>query len=68
MNQLPEEWETKYGFQFWINPDRKTARADGKYGQYIIMLPEQDMVVAVQSLDNGNVFKEVWEELIEKLS
>ena len=68
VNQLPEEWETKYGFQFWINPDRKTARADGKYGQYIIMLPEQDMVVAVQSLDNGNVFKEVWEELIEKLS
>ena len=65
--QVPEDWETNYGFQFWINPDRKTARADGKYGQYIIMLPDQDMVVAVQSLSDGEVFRNVWYELVEKI-
>lgn len=65
-NQLPEEWNTKYGFQFWINPDGVSYRADGKYGQYIIVLPQMDMVVAVQSLDGGDVFGKVW-ELIEKI-
>lgn len=67
VNQLPEEWETKYGFQFWINHDEKSCRADGKFGQFIFILPQKDMVVAVQSLDEGYVLKGVWEEFIEKL-
>ncbi len=65
-NQLPDSWDTKYGFQFWMNPDGKSFRADGKYGQYIIILPEMDMVIAVQSLDSGNVFGKVW-EFVEKI-
>ncbi len=27
-----------YGYQFWINPGREGYRADGKYGQFIIVL------------------------------
>lgn len=64
--QLPEEWNIGYGFQFWLNPDG-TFRADGKYGQYIIVLPDKDMVVAVQSLSDGEIFDCVWNEFIEKL-
>ncbi|MCR5737408.1 MAG: beta-lactamase family protein [Eubacterium sp.] len=59
-NQMPEEWDLKYGFQFWMNPDGTGFRADGKYGQYIIILPEKEMVVSVQSLSEGDMFSEVW--------
>lgn len=64
--QLPPEWEGHYGFQFWVNPDG-SYRADGKYGQYIMVLPEQDMVVAVQSLNDGEVFDLVWNEFVEEI-
>lgn len=66
-NQLPEEWDTKYGFQFWMNPDGKSFRADGKFGQYIFAIPEKNMVVAVQALDDGDVFAQVWDNLIMKI-
>ena len=68
VNQLPEAWDTKYGFQFWMNFDGKSCRADGKFGQFIFILPEKDMVVAVQSLDDGYVLKEIYEELIKKIN
>lgn len=64
--QVEEEWEVPYGFQFWLNKDN-SFRADGKYGQYIVVLPEKDMVVAVQGLSDGEVFEEVWNNFIEKI-
>lgn len=66
--QLPEYMETDYGFQFWINPDKESYRADGKFGQYIIVLPKQDMVVAVQSLNEGEMFDMIWNNLIAYLN
>lgn len=65
--QVPKEWDSNYGFQFWINTDMESFRADGKYGQYIIVVPKKNMVVAVQSLDSGDVFKEVWDEFVMKI-
>lgn len=62
--QVPEYMEADYGFQFWINPDKGSYRADGKFGQYIIVLPKQDMVVAVQSLNEGEMFDMIWNHLI----
>ena len=67
IKQVPKELDVKYGFQFWISEDEKSYRADGKYGQYIIVLPDKDMVVAVQSLNDGKVLDEVWSEFVEKL-
>ena len=67
VNQLPEDWDTKYGFQFWINFDGTSYRADGKFGQFVFVLPKKDMVVAVQSLDDGNMLEELWSEFIMKL-
>lgn len=57
-----------YGYQFWINPGREGYRADGKYGQFIIVLPEKDAVVSVMSLEGRkSVFPAVWEEIVSQL-
>lgn len=56
-----------YGFQFWINPDKFSFRADGKFGQYIIVLPEKELIVAVQSLEEQNYFDFLWSNLIVHL-
>ena len=47
MNGSPD-WCAGYGFQFWINA-REGFRGDGAYGQLCVVLPERDLVVAVQT-------------------
>lgn len=37
-----------YGYQFW-GGEEKTFRADGAHGQYSVVCPEKDMVVAVNN-------------------
>lgn len=39
------DWEQGYGFQFWMN--RHGYRGDGAYGQFCVVLPEQDAVLAM---------------------
>lgn len=42
----PDDSEDPYGFGWWMSPDRPGVfRADGRLGQYIIVLPEWDMVL-----------------------
>lgn len=41
------DWECGYGFSYWIA--RHGYRGDGAYGQYAIVLPEHDVVVAITS-------------------
>lgn len=53
-----------YGYQFWVNPDNKSYRADGKYGQYIIVVPEHDLVVCIQAFDSQKFYDDVWNELV----
>jgi len=55
-----------YGFQFWLNPDG-SFRADGKFGQYIIVMPEKDLMVVTMALQSGEFFEFVWKELCEKI-
>lgn len=40
-------WRQGYGFQFWMG--RHGYRGDGAYGQFCIVLPEQDAVVVITS-------------------
>ena len=40
------DWLQGYGYQMW-RCRHNAFRADGAYGQYIIMLPEKDAVIAV---------------------
>ena len=39
------DWGHGYGFQFWMS--RNGYRGDGAYGQYCLVLPERDAVIAM---------------------
>jgi CubicO group peptidase (beta-lactamase class C family) len=58
------DWALGYGFQFWVS--RHGYRADGAYGQFCLVLPEQDAVVAMtgQSADTQALLDAVWSELL----
>ncbi len=43
-----------YGYQMWMCEWPESARADGAYGQYIIVNPRQDMVVVITQCLKGN--------------
>ncbi len=66
-NQLGKQLGMEYGYHFNINPDGRSFRSDGKYGQYVIVIPEKDAVIAVQSLESRPLFPVVWEYIAEKL-
>lgn len=44
----PQTPDGQYGFSVWMN-DGNAYRADGKYGQLILIAPEQNTVLAMQS-------------------
>lgn len=43
----PSDWTQGYGFQFWRS--RHGFRGDGAFGQFALVLPDEDTVVAVTS-------------------
>ena len=46
------EWEQGYGYQFW-RCRHGAYRGDGAFGQYCVVMPKQDAVIAVtSSVDN----------------
>lgn len=68
MNQLGDNPpKYGYGYQFWINPDKNSFRADGKFGQYAIVMPEKNALVVTMALEAGDFFDVVWKELCEKI-
>lgn len=59
------DWDQGYGYQFW-RCRNGAYRGDGAFGQYCIVLPEQDAVVAITS-GIGNmqsVLNVVWNTLL----
>lgn len=59
------DWTQGYGYQFW-RCTFDAYRADGAFGQFIVVLPEEDMVVAINSGadDMGLILKKVWKHLL----
>ncbi len=59
------DWEQGYGYQFW-RCRHNIYRGDGAFGQYCIVMPEQDAVLAITSGvgDMQSVLDTVWEELL----
>ncbi len=51
------DWCAGYGYQFWCNA-REGFRGDGAFGQLCVVLPEHDMVFAIQT-ELGNMQKEM---------
>ena len=59
------DWDQGYGYQFWRSR-HNAFRGDGAFGQYCIVLPEQDAVIAITSgvKDMQAVLNLVWEKLL----
>lgn len=63
------DWDQGYGFQFW-RCRHNAYRGDGKDGQFCIVLPEQDAVIAITA-NTGNMQAElnvVWDKLLPALT
>ncbi|WP_225753564.1 serine hydrolase [Actinotalea sp. Marseille-Q4924] len=60
----PVDWSQGYGFQFWMS--RHGYRGDGAYGQFCVVLPEQDAVLAMTAATEAmqEVLDAAWEHLL----
>ena len=58
------DWDQGYGYQFWRS--RHGYRGDGAGGQFAIVLPEQNAVVATTSGTSqmGDIMSIVWDRLL----
>jgi len=63
--QTNPDWTVGYGYQFW-RCQHNTYRGDGAFGQYCIVMPEQDAVLVMISgvRDMQIVLDKVWEHLL----
>jgi len=61
------DWEQGYGYQFWQS--RHGFRGDGAHGQFCLILPQYDTVIAITSgtRDMASVMNLVWDRLIPAL-
>lgn len=51
-------WNSEYGFQFWLIGQQEGAyRADGAFGQFSIVLPKENAVIASQCCEENDVPK-----------
>ncbi len=60
-----KDWDQGYGFQFW-RCRHNAFRGDGKDGQFCIVLPDQDAVIAITALtgDMQSELNVVWDVLL----
>ena len=61
------DWDQGYGYQFWRS--RHGYRGDGAFGQYMLVLPQHDAVVAITSgvRDMQAVMNLVWDKLLPEM-
>jgi CubicO group peptidase (beta-lactamase class C family) len=59
------DWDQGYGFQFW-RCRHNAFRGDGAFGQFCLVLPEQDAVVAItaDTRDMQAELNVVWDKLL----
>jgi CubicO group peptidase (beta-lactamase class C family) len=65
--QANPDWRQGYGFQFWLS--RHGYRGDGAYGQFCVVLPDQDAVVVTTAatLDMQAILDAMWAHLLPAL-
>jgi len=59
------DWEQGYGYQLWRGL-HNTWRADGSWGQYILIMPDQDAVLVIteEALNLQKTLNLVWQYLL----
>jgi len=62
------DWAQGYGYQFW-RCRHNAYRGDGAFGQFCLVLPEQDAVLAITSgdMDMQRTLNLVWEHLLPQM-
>lgn len=67
-NQTNPDWQQGYGYQFW-RCRHNAYRGDGAFGQYCIVMPDQDAVLAITSgvADMQQVLDLVWKHLLAEM-
>lgn len=62
-----DQWNTGYGYQFWID-DCGGCRLDGAGGQFGIVMPDKNMVVATtaQTSHNQVLFYSIWDRIHDR--
>ena len=67
-NEPNPDWRQGYGYQFWMA--RHGYRGDGAYGQFCVVLPEQDAVIATTGgTENMQaVLDAVWTHLLPAMT
>jgi CubicO group peptidase (beta-lactamase class C family) len=61
------DWSQGYGYQFWrCKPEPGFYRGDGAFGQYCIVIPQKDAVIAItaESPDMQASMNLVWEHIL----
>ena len=61
------DWQQGYGYQFWMS--RHGYRGDGAFGQFCLVLPEHDAVIAMTGGTEAmqTVLDHVWDHLLPGL-
>jgi CubicO group peptidase (beta-lactamase class C family) len=64
-DDLNSDWNQGYGYQFWQSR-HGAYRGDGAFGQYCLVMPEQDAVIAITSAidDMQIVLNAIWDHLL----
>ncbi|MCU1376892.1 MAG: penicillin-binding protein beta-lactamase class, partial [Actinomycetia bacterium] len=59
------DWDQGYGYQFW-RCRNNAFRGDGAFGQYCVVMPDQDVVIAITSglRDMQGVMDLIWAHLL----
>src|SRR5207245_9108983 len=62
------DWNQGYGFLFW-RCRHNAYRGDGAFGQYCVVMPDQDAVVAITSgvKDMQAVLNLIWDKLLSAM-
>lgn len=68
VTQNGEDWNLGYGFQFWTCR-HGAFRCDGKNGQYIVVIPRIEAVIAVTSEDTNMkpILWSLWDYILPQL-
>jgi CubicO group peptidase (beta-lactamase class C family) len=68
-NDPNSDWCQGYGYQFW-RCRHKAYRGDGAFGQFCIVMPDQDAVLAITSgvPDMQPVLNAVWETILPAMA
>jgi CubicO group peptidase (beta-lactamase class C family) len=62
------DWNQGYGYQFWMCKPEGVYRGDGMFGQFCIVMPDADSVIAITSnADMQRVQDLIWDILLPAL-